>query len=286
MSRFIGDNPAEHIASLFDAISLVDQCVAQLIIDDLADMQFPLEENQEKAAKRLSQAVEAMGGPNAHLVTLDRDIAHAESRSAEYGKLLDSADPDERAQARWRKSEWDAELDSLRQKRQSAHEDMLPFIAEWDKAKADLKAADEALTGLALNMADPFKGVVAQGTPAYQVWRKQSGNLVPLLLANDRDNPEFQQAVNLLEQCCLRSGYRTDNLPTNAEQLANALAELAGTPEIAPSGAEVMAQTGAVAENVKLEHSRQVIEDYRQPRPPKVTAEREWMQVQRLRETR
>jgi hypothetical protein len=288
----IGETQAEHLASLMDGVRLVDQCVKQLIIDELADMQFPLEENLEKAARRLSQAVEALMGPQAAIADLERDISRAEAKCAAFRGQLESGSPDRRAPARSRLAEWEAERDATQAKKRQAEADMVPLVHEWEQAKENMKTAQEMLDGLLVNMLDPYRGLVGQSTSAYQIYRKQAGHLISMGLAGDFDNPEWPQLISLCELLCAHSGYRTDGssghrpLPTNAEQLANVLSELQGQPEIAPSGAEVMAQAEAVAENAKLQREIQYIEDYRDPRPPRELQEREYMQVQRLRDFR
>jgi hypothetical protein len=284
----------QHLASLFAAMTEVDKWTRQVIIDDLTDLIGPLDEAEQEAAGRLQNAVAALEGPQENLASLDREMRTAQNRCNKFRDEVESGSVDRRARARWHLSEWQGELEKIRQKRQQVREDMIPLIAERDQAREDLKAIGESKAGLALNMADCYAGAVSMGTWSYETFRVQAGHLSPMLWAHDDTNPEWSRGVEWVLELCERAGVRTDGstgmrrLASNAEQLANTLAELdkSGQPEVYPSGREALAQNAVIAENAKLARERQLIEDYRQPRPPKVTAEREWMQVQRLRELR
>ena len=73
---------------------------------------------------------------------------------------------------------------------------------------------------LVAGMLDPF-GELGQQTRAYEAFRQLHLNHV--LLRNDREDPEWDMALAELRELCLRSGYRTTDLPTDAEMAARAL---------------------------------------------------------------
>ncbi len=136
-------------------------------------------------------------------------------------------------------------------------------------------------------MLDPF-GELGQQTKAYESFRMLHLNHVPL--RNDREDPEWPMALAELRELCMRSGYRTTDLPTDAELAARALQmsgmadALATPPDPVPSAAEVMAMDKAVVVNAALQSSPSRIDDFRRPAPPRTVPERDYLQVPRLKD--
>jgi len=106
-------------------------------------------------------------------------------------------------------------------------------------------------------MLNPFADELAQATEAYTSLRMPYLNEV--LLRCDRESPEWDKAAAEFDELALRSGLRTDHLPTEAERAARALkysgmADASATPpDPAPSAMEVKALETAYYENAALQ---------------------------------
>ena len=100
----------------------------------------------------------------------------------------------------------------------------------------------------------------------FRAWFMEMGKFVPVLLLGDRSNFLWDAAWDFMDTVCLRSCYRTDHLPTDAEQVRrsidNYVAARQNAPS-APSGAEVMNLDALKMQEglVPKDH----VEDYRLP---------------------
>ena len=142
---------------------------------------------------------------------MDAAISAAEGKCVEWSQQLADADPDTRARARTHFTEWSAEIDSLRAARDEAERGYRPLMEEREQRSKDLRAIQGGKRVLAAGMLDPF-GELGQQTRAYEAFRQLHLNHV--LLRNDRADPEWDMALAELRELCLRSGYRTTDLPT------------------------------------------------------------------------
>jgi hypothetical protein len=119
-------------------------------------------------------------------------------------------------------------------------------------------------------MLDPFGSPLAQGTGAYTSFRAL--HLAPVLMRNDRESPEWPMAIAQMDELAMRSAYRTDHLPSNAEQAARAMTsampDASTVVAPAPNAAEVMAADALKIANAAMPASK--IEDFRNtPAPPR-----------------
>jgi hypothetical protein len=243
---------------------------------------------EDQAATALRAATGALAAPLARLAEMDAGIAAAEGRCVEWSRQLADADPDKRAQARAHFDEWSAEIDKLRAGRDEAERGYRPLFEEREQARKNLGVMQGGRRVLAAGMLDPF-GALGQQTRAYEAFRQLYLNHV--LLRNDREDPEWDMALAELRELCMRSGYRTTDLPTDAELAARALeasgmASAAVTPpDPVPSGQEVIALDKAGVLNAALERSPSMIEDYRNTPPvPRNARVAEYRQVPTLRD--
>ena len=270
------------------ATAFRDKCVQQLIIDDLADWMPALDAKEEAAEKRLSAACAALEGPERHVVGLNDEIARAEAELATWRSQLEGGDVASRVTARQWIAEWEAEREALVQKRDFAVADMSHLVDAKAKAHADAELAKGAKMGLAAAMVNPFGSPVARTTPSYIGYRQPFLNLI--LIANDRESPEWETAAAQWEDCARHSGLRTDNLPSEAEQMARAMtASMADAttspPPPAPSAVELGKLLEAEMTNRALQSTRDYVEDRRYPPPRAVLVQkRAYMVVPRVRD--
>ena len=134
---------------------------------------------------------------------MDEGIAKAEGRCVEWSEKLAAGDPDEKAEARPRFSEWSAHIDVLRAERDEAERGYLPLFEDRDRAQKGLRAIQGGKRVLAAGMLDPF-GELGQRHPGYEAFRMP--HLTHVLLRNDREDPEWDMAMAELRELCLRSG--------------------------------------------------------------------------------
>ena len=278
----------ELLGQLAQARADADAAVMCLIYLELGEVLTALDAREDQAAAALREASDALTAPQAAVDAIAAEIVKAEGRAAEWLAKLDPDKPaDERAQARIHFAEWDADITRLCQKRDWAEAEMQPLVERRDHARkvlADLQAAKQGVIRAQLN---PFGSPVAQATQAYIGYRMPYLNLI--LIANDRESPEWETAIAELEECCLRSAYRTDHLIGHAEQQARAMTSAmadvsTSPPPPAPSAVELGKQLEVEMENRRLANTPVHIEDYRHPvpqRPP--VQKRAFMEVPRLR---
>ncbi len=265
------DTSEEHLADLAKAMAGEDRAIRQLIVDELAEAMPALEHAEEEAAAALREACTALGKPEQLLAELDEEIGRVTGQAAEWQAKLSSLKTEDRVEARVRFQAWSDELDKLKEKRDQAERDLQPYYDARNKASGDLELVQGALRGLVFAMLTPYESRVGQGTRAYVAYRQP--RLSYVLLAGDRDHPEWECAIAQLEEMCLRSAYRTDHLPSNAEQAARAItagmADAASAPYAAsPNAADVMAADVVKLINESMPPSR--IEDHRNtPSPPR-----------------
>jgi hypothetical protein len=87
---------------------------------------------------------------------------------------------------------------------------------------------------------------MGQQTKAFSAWWLESGAFVPVLLAGNRNHYTWQAAWDFMDVIALRSGWRSDHLPTDAEQIRRSIEHYTMERQNAvnqssyPSGVEVM----------------------------------------------
>jgi hypothetical protein len=268
-------NP-EHMEALTAATNAVDDAVKVLITDELSELRPGLEEAAEVAAERLREATSALMLSQQQLADIDDEIASAEASRADWAAQLDDLSAEKRVTARHWLTVWDAELDSLRGKRSQVSEALQPVIDERSKARDALAEAQDGLAWFGLNLLAPYTGM-GQLTEAYRLWRVGIGHLTPVLLAGDDSHPEWDAALEVLATCCLTSGYRTDDLPQEAEAIRRYWDGVrdAASSEPAPTGQAVAATVKAELASAALD---QVRPEYRVRTAP-VAKSRDYMQA-------
>ena len=231
------------IKRLADAQREQEEATMGLIQLELDEILTGLAAAEDQAAAALRTALEALDGPLARLAEMDAGISAAEGRCVEWSQQLADADPDTRAEARSHFTEWSAEIDSLRAERDEAERGYRPLFEEREQCRKNLGVMQGGKRVLAAGMLDPF-GELGQQTKAYEAYRQLHLNHV--LLRNDREDPEWDMALAELRELCLRSGYRTTDLPTDAEMAARALQmsgmadALTTPPDPSPSMMEII----------------------------------------------
>jgi hypothetical protein len=266
----------EHLADLARAMAAEEKAIKQLIVDELAEALPALERAEEDAAAVVRETCTALGMPEKQLADLDAEIERVTGKAAGWQERLSALRTEDRVEARVRFAAWSDELDKLKEKRDQAERDLQPYYDARNKATADLGLVQGAKRGLCYAMLTPYESPVGQGTRAYVGFR--SPRLAYVLLAGDQAHPEWECAIAQLEEMCLRSAYRTDHLPSNAEQAARAItAEMADASSYvppAPNAQEILAADAVKLANDFMPPSH--IDDYRNsPAPPR----RDYMQL-------
>jgi hypothetical protein len=253
-----------------------------LIYLELDELLTGLSATEDQAAAGLRQAVEALEVPLARLAAMDQEITRAEGRCVEWSERLSDADPDKRAEARNHYDEWSAEVGTLRAARDECERGFRPLFEDRERCRDELRIMQGGKRVLVAAMLDPF-GPLGQQTKAYETYRMPQ-IVVPVLLARDLESREWDKAAAEFDELAMRSGLRTDHLPSEAEQVARALAEpLADASqyvEPVPSGQDVIAADKAQFANSALQNSPSRIDDYRNtPAVPRNLPERDWMKL-------
>jgi hypothetical protein len=265
----------ELLQRLADAQQEQESVTAALIWLELDELRSSLGGSEARAAERLRAAHDALEAPLGAIAAIDRDIAQAEGRCVEWQAKLEGAGPDQRAQARIHFQEWDAEVTSLRAKRDQAEAMAQPVSAEHDQARKALEVVQAAKTRVLAAMLNPFGDELAQATEAYKSIRMTQ--LVPVLLRGDRSSAEWDMAVSELAEL--------QRITENPRWVPEVMASAAETPpDPAPSMGEVLALDKAVMENMTLQQQANVVEDHRRPGPPRQVPERPFMEVPKLRD--
>jgi hypothetical protein len=90
---------------------------------------------------------------------------------------------------------------------------------------------------------------------------------VPVLISGDHGHPEWDAAIDLMDDLALSSGYRTDDLAERLRQkgMEEARDFFARTPEPAPSGQEIRDEviTMVMQKSADEYSPGNIIEDYR-----------------------
>jgi len=269
----------EHLADLAKAMAALEKATQQLIVDELAGAMPALDAAEDQAAAALREACTALGKPEQVLAGLEEEIGRVTGQCAGWQAKLSSLKTEDRVEARVRFQAWSEELDGLREKRDQAERDLQPYYAARNKAMADLELVVGAKRGLVFAMFTPYESRVGQGTAAYVAYRMP--RLAYVLLAADQSHPEWECAIAQMDEMAMRSAYRTDHLPSNAEQAARAIsAQMADASSYVPpvpNAQEVLAADAVKVFNDSLPPSR--IEDHRKPGPPRDVPVRDWMQL-------
>jgi hypothetical protein len=253
--------------------SQVDRWTMQLIIDELNGFMPKLTDAVEQAEKALQEAEDALAKPAGVIAGLDEQIAEAEKERAHWAQDLESPSIGTRVPARGWVMELDAELVSLRQKKEFAESGLQPLYDVRNKCSNDLELAKGARMGLACAMLTPYAGF-AQGTQAYVGHRQPYINHV--ILSGDHDDPEWDTAVAELAELCLLAGFTKDDMPDRAQDYRKFWDDIKNehAPEPAPSGREVAESIHSAFEvnmqNKWLEESPSVMERRDIPRNDRV----------------
>jgi hypothetical protein len=279
----------ELLQRLADAQAETEAVTMALVFLELDEILTGLNASEDQCAAGLREAVAALEEPLARLAGMDAGIAAAEGRCVEWSQQLADKDPDRRATARSHFTEWSAEIDRLRADRDEAERGYRPLFEERERLRSNLRILQSAQLTVAAGMLDPF-GSLGQQTRAYETYRMPY--LSHVLLRNDREDPEWPMAIAEMSELAMRSGWRSDGLPTDADLAARAL-EMSGManamntpPDPVPNGQEVLAVDKATFTNAALQNSPSKIEDFRTaPAPPRNAVVESYRQVQSLRDT-
>lgn len=276
----------EVMQQLADAQAGVEAATMGLIVLELDELLTGLAASEDQAAAALRAAAAALSEPDARLAAMDAEIIAAEGTCVEWSGKLSDPDPDKRAVARSHFTEWSAEVDALRARRDAAERDYRPLVEEQGQRRTALAVLQSAKRAVYGAMLAPFGSELAQATAAYAAFRMPQ--LVPVLLRRDLDSPEWDKAAAEFDQVAMRSGLRTDHLPSEAEQIARALAapmaDALSTPPVVPNAVEVLKQDEIVVGNMALQQQPSRIDDYRRPGPPREVPDRPHMEVPKLRD--
>jgi hypothetical protein len=158
---------------------------------------------------------------------------------AYWEKHLDDPDLKSRVESRsWRDS-YAAELVKLEAKREQAEQAIQPFYDARNKGKDGLAQAQYKLDMLITNCSYPY---LADGrrTDAYKGYRVGSWWLWLVIITGNKDHPEWDTCMQMIQTACKITGYRSTDLELedmDRERLN--WDSMKGTPEPVPSGAEL-----------------------------------------------
>jgi len=255
-----------------------DRAVMTLIYLELDEKRVQLLASRDQVTAARDDAREKLKEPRVHLDRLDQAVTAAEGRCVEWSQQLADPDPDVRAAARLHYEEWSAEVGKRRAERDQAERGYRELFEEERNRELHLRVLGGGIMRITEAQFNPFGDEMAQATDAYKQLRAPM--LGPVLLRHEVDSPEWDQAVEQLRTWCRRSAYRTDDLPSNAEQMARAMTAAMGdgsqaVADPAPSMVEVVKQTEAHFENMALQ-ARPVhvsdIDDRRNAQPVRTPA--------------
>jgi len=270
-----------------------ERAVMGLIQLELDERTAGLQAAHDQANAALEAAEAALVDPVAQLAMLEEKIGAAEEKCSglrqQVSELAGDDDdddaPDKLAAARMHLAEWEARVNRLRSKRDFAESGFQPLFEARTHAAEWVKVYKGAKLEVADAMTDPF-GPVGQSTDAYEAYRMPC--LFPLLLLRDQESQEWDKAVQELEFLVRRLGYKlVFDAELAAAQAAQALrdsgmADASQYAEPIPSAQDVLTADAYKIRNESLPPSR--IDDYRTPAVPRTLPERDYMDVQRLRD--
>lgn len=289
---YLADSAQYYLVDAFAAMTVADELLRAAIAAELA-MRVPhLEREQVKAAKAKHETWVALQEPERAIADHDVKIAAAESERATWQEQLEQGDVAARVEARRWVAEWDSELATLRQAKEFAEAQLLPYQDAHAKACAAFDDATSKLAGWKLN-ATPECAYVGAGreTRAYAF---RFGRELRRVLSNPDDREHDVACAELRELCiaAMRAGYDiTADLPDFTAIAFRAMtAEMADAattpPDPVPSMTDVMALTKADFENSALQaaSARNVADDRRGARPVPAPPQRSYMDVPRVRD--
>ena len=263
--------------------------VAGMIYLKLGEYLTGLEAAEEQAAAALADAYAVLAGPRADLAALDKSVAAAEGKCVEWSHLLADDDPDVRADGRNHYDEWSAEVSKRQARRDDAERGYRDLFETEERCKRTVRYFQLQKHSVEQQRLKPFLSDLGQATEEYTTLRRRQ--LGDVLLLGQRDHPEWDQAMIQLRTWCLHAGYRGEGLPDPGQVNAEAMTAAMASPESSvadpvPNGQEVLAMDHAALTNAALQQSPTRIDDYRRPGAPRTLPERDYMDVQRLRDLR
>ena len=257
------------LARLFDAMEAADEAVKGLVKHDLTALVPELEAARAEAEAALEAAEKAVEEPEAQVRAAEAGVRECAEKMTELAGSLADPDLHLRVESRRWYAEYERERNELQKKLDFAQLVAGPLHHARQEARNAYVQCCADLRALGLQIAYFPYGPDGQETDSYKLWRRDRGSLFPLLLNWDRESSEWPAAMTALRLACLATGYRGEDLPTEAEKAAWALknsgmADAMSTPPApAPSMAEVIALDKAGIVNAALERSSSRIEDYR-----------------------
>jgi hypothetical protein len=239
-----------HLEAMMAARLEEDAHIRWLVSAELRTFLPSYVQAEEEAAAAVKIAFEALRQPESDLAAMDKQIGEVTGECGTWERKLGDSSAALRVEAHARFAGWSHELDVLHAERAELDAEAEVLRDAWKVAVAELRHASTERAALETNIEDfPYWGL-GSATDAYQVWRANAGHLVPLLLRGEEGVQEWDAAIAWMDDLCLRSGYRTDHLPTYAERYREAMRNhLAATDSTqpAPSAGEVMRGTEAYA---------------------------------------
>ena len=218
--------------------------------------------NEKASAFR--DAIAALEKPAKALAEIEQQITAAEGKCSQISLQLAIDDVEERARTRMRFNEWDAELTALSKRRDWLESELAGLQHERNIAE---ELADKALGGLlnlASAIADPFTHPMGQGTAGYirfrmpQTWQ--------LIVAGERDHPEYELALVQLRQVARIAGYKLveDDFGATARMWDAYTDAKREEQTLQPSGADVTTATLTTIDRVMADaKANEKIEDLR-----------------------
>lgn len=247
------DEHQEHLEAMLAARKAEDEHIRWLVSKELEKFLPEYVEAEQEAAEKVQACYAALRDPETDLAAIDKQIGEVEGQCVSWEAKLTDNVAEMRVEAHTRWSAWNNELRMLYADREAQLAVVEPLRDAHAAARAKLNHATNERSAVEMNISDfPYWGL-GHKTDAYQVFRANSGHLVPVLLAGDEAHMEWLAAFDWMDRLCIRSGYRSEGrIPTLAEEtklaVENYLAASSSTQQ-APSMGEIMSQTQAHAKS-------------------------------------
>ena len=204
------------LAPLAAALNQVDREIRLLITAELQETLTSAQVMEALAADRVRAAQKALDAPQARISELDAQIGDAEAERAKLESDAVQGDREFRVKVRQMIPVIDEDIALLAAEKRRLEAEIMPLVAEHAEAKRDLGEAHENVALVEVSMSFPFLGLGQQTLP-YSM--REHYGLCSVLMEGNRDHPEWNAGIRFLEKLCLRTGYRTDGLPSEAEQV-------------------------------------------------------------------
>ena len=207
------------LARLFDAMEAADEAVKGLVKHDLTALVPELEAARAEAEAALEAAEKAVEEPEAQVRAAEAGVRECAEKMTELAGSLADPDLHLRVESRRWYAEYERERNELQKKLDFAQLVAGPLHHARQEARNAYVQCCADLRALGLQIAYFPYGPDGQETDSYKLWRRDRGSLFPLLLNWDHKSPpSWPAAMTALRLACLATGYRGEDLPTEAEK--------------------------------------------------------------------